>query len=120
MCLWSQQLAADVEAGRLCSERNYHDRNFPHLQVLIRADGDVSAVEGIQIPGRLSRLDEDKRYAYLIDVADTFSPWAHGRAQARQKLYQEQQWQQISYQSLIDELGSTKGNSEETDGTVHQ
>lgn len=104
-----------------------HDRkvmkqgvNFPHLQVLIRADGDVSAVEGIQIPGRLSRLDDDKQYAYLIDVADTFSPWAHGRAQARQKLYQEQQWQQISYQSLIDELGSTKGNSEETDGTVHQ
>ena len=104
----------------ICTKVMKQGVNFPHLQVLIRADGDVSAVEGIQIPGRLSRLDEDKKYAYLIDVADTFSPWAHGRAQARQKLYQEQQWQQISYQSLIDELGSTKGNSEETDGTVHQ
>ena len=27
MCLWSQQLAADIEAGRLCSARNYHDSN---------------------------------------------------------------------------------------------
>ena len=25
VCLWSQHLVADIEAGRLCSERNYHD-----------------------------------------------------------------------------------------------
>ena len=51
--------------------------NFPKLEVLIRADGTVSSVDGIQIPGRLSRLDEDKDCAYLIDMGDEFSQWSH-------------------------------------------
>lgn len=92
--------------------------NFPHLQVLIRADGDVSGVEGIQIPGRLSRLDSGKDYAYLVDVSDTFSPWAHNRAMAREKLYRSQQWEPIAYQELIDELGGTEADGAAADGAV--
>ena len=34
MCLWSQQLAADAEAGRLCSARNYHDSSLTPGQTL--------------------------------------------------------------------------------------
>ena len=40
MCLWSQRDPADVEAGRLCSERNYHDsigRNGSGKTSLLRA-----------------------------------------------------------------------------------
>ena len=78
--------------------------NFTKLAVLIRADGDTSEVEGIQIPGRLARLDEDKKWSYIIDVHDTFSPWALRRSQAREKLYQKQQWKQCSYQEVLDDL----------------
>ena len=79
--------------------------SLDHLECLIRADGDVSAIEGIQIPGRLSRLDEGKEYAYLVDVEDTFSQWAHNRALARIKLYEKNQWQRVTYEDCINDLG---------------
>lgn len=78
--------------------------NFTHLSCLVRADGDVSSIEGIQIPGRLSRLDDGKDFAYLVDVMDTFSPWAHSRAKAREALYKGQQWQRVEYQELINDI----------------
>lgn len=91
--------------------------NLQHLECLIRADGDVSEVEGIQIPGRLSRLDEGKEYAYLVDVEDTFSQWAHGRAVARMKLYDRNQWQRITYEECINGLGEqSKRRGEEPAG----
>ena len=92
--------------------------NFQNLQVLIRADGDVSEIEGIQIPGRLSRLAKGKDYAYLVDIADTFSHWAEQRAQARDKLYRKQQWEPVAYQELIDELGGAEKSSEGDSGPV--
>jgi len=75
--------------------------NFPKLEVLIRADGTVSSVDGIQIPGRLSRLDEGKDCAYLIDMGDEFSQWSHRRALAREETYKQQEWQKITREELI-------------------
>lgn len=78
--------------------------NFPHLRVLIRADGATSRVMGIQIPGRLSRLDEGKDYGYLIDIDDAFCSWATRRAQNRKKLYDEQQWTQVTPEEILDDI----------------
>lgn len=95
--------------------------NFCHLSCLIRADGDVSGIEGIQIPGRLSRLDDNKEFAYLVDIDDLFSPWAHNRSTARQALYERQKWQQISYGELINDLGNqTKNNNATNSGQSGQ
>jgi superfamily II DNA or RNA helicase len=78
--------------------------NFRHLKVLVRADGATSTVAGIQIPGRLSRLDEGKDCAYLIDVRDTFTDWAVRRSETRAKLYQEQGWKEITREELLNDL----------------
>lgn len=78
--------------------------NFPHLSVLIRCDGAVSAIEGIQIPGRLSRLAENKDFGYLIDIKDTFTPWAASRAERREKLYNEQEWIKCTQEEIINDL----------------
>ena len=88
--------------------------NFRHLKCLIRADGTTSAVAGIQIPGRLSRLDEGKDCAYLVDFNDTFSDWAARRSEARAKLYQEQGWKEISREELLNDL-RTKPDDEPDD-----
>lgn len=91
--------------------------NAVHLRLLIRADGTTSEVAGIQIPGRLSRLDKDKDYAYLVDLDDTFNPWAKNRAISRRVQYDKQGWTQITREQLINDFrnqalvdsGSTSG-----------
>lgn len=85
--------------------------SFSHLRVLIRADGATSAIAGIQIPGRLSRLDEGKDCAYLVDFNDTFTPWAARRSETRAKLYQEQGWKEITREELLNDL-RTKPDTE--------
>lgn len=88
--------------------------SFNHLKVLIRADGDTSEVAGIQIPGRLARLDENKKFAYLVDIADNFNPWAMRRAAARKATYEKQQWQEITRKEIFDDhrVGTACGSRE--------
>ena len=81
--------------------------NFEHLAVIVRADGDVSDIECIQIPGRASRLDDDKEWAYLVDILDMFSPWASQRANARMAEYENQQWKKIDYMEMMNGIGRT-------------
>jgi superfamily II DNA or RNA helicase len=91
--------------------------SFNELACLIRADGDTSEIECIQVPGRLSRLDKGKFYAYLIDVMDTFSDWALRRAKSRQSQYDKQQWEQITYEELLNGLSEqSTGNGSEPPG----
>jgi len=78
--------------------------NFPHLRVLIRADGATSAIMGIQIPGRLSRLDEDKDCAYLVDIDDTGCAWSKRRALCREQLYEEQKWTKTTPEDIINDF----------------
>lgn len=87
--------------------------NFPHLRVLIRADGTTSAIAGIQIPGRLSRLDEGKDCAYLVDFNDVFTDWASRRSLTRSKLYSEQGWKEITREELLNDL---RAKSDEQSG----
>ena len=66
--------------------------DFPHLSVLVRADGASSEVNSIQIPGRLSRIAENKNVGVLIDFADNFNEWGHRRYLARLRTYKERKW----------------------------
>lgn len=82
--------------------------NLKYLSVLIRADGAVSDIPSVQIPGRLARLSDNKPMAYLIDFTDNFCEEAHGRAIARQKEYNKQGWTEIdSLQTIINNLKET-------------
>ena len=78
--------------------------NFSHLKYLVRADGATSKIMGIQIPGRLSRLDEGKDCAYLIDIDDTFCPWSARRSDCRDKQYQEQGWTKMQPGDMINDI----------------
>lgn len=80
--------------------------SFDNLRVLVRADGATSKIMGIQIPGRLSRLHEDKFCGYLIDVDDDFCAWAKRRAISRKKLYDEQKWTEITPAEVLHDIGS--------------
>lgn len=95
--------------------------NLKYLSVLIRADGAVSDIPSVQIPGRLARLADNKPMAYLIDFTDNFCEEAHGRAIARQKEYNKQGWTEIdSLKTIINNLKETandciEGREKETE-----
>ena len=60
----------------------------------------------------MSRLADGKEYCYLIDPDDTFSAWSSARSASREKQYQEQQWEKITKEDLLDDLrGLSKGDS---------
>ena len=88
--------------------------NFIHLRALVRMDGATSKVLGIQIPGRLARLDENKDFGYLIDIDDDFCAWARRRAISRESLYKEQQWQRITPDEVLNDF-RTKATTYNTD-----
>ena len=91
--------------------------NLVHLSCLIRADGDTSGIECIQIPGRLSRLDKGKSSAYLIDVADNFSQWARRRTEVRKEQYAKQEWEEITFEELLNGLSEQNaGDGEDAAG----
>lgn len=69
--------------------------NFKQLQVLVRADGRSSAISDAQLPGRLARLSEDKRYGVLVDFADQFDRTFRRKADERRRRYHEMGWEQI-------------------------
>lgn len=81
--------------------------NFKQLAVLIRADGSVSEVNGIQIPGRVARISDGKECAYVIDCDDRFSDWSKRRARQRRELYGKQGWPEASEQEVLDDLGGS-------------
>ena len=72
--------------------------NFPHLEILVRADGQSGAILNTQISGRVSRkpnsaTGDEKCEGILIDFADTFSKILQGRATRRMGLYRKKGWQ---------------------------
>lgn len=66
--------------------------NINGLKYLIRADGGVSDVICTQFPGRLSRLQEGKKVAMLIDLYDDFNSWVRLRSELRMKHYRAKGW----------------------------
>lgn len=89
--------------------------NAPHLRVLIRCEGATSKIMGIQIPGRLSRLDEGKDCGYLVDVADTGCNWTRRRASIREQLYQEQGWTKIQPGDIINDFAGRAAADDQAD-----
>lgn len=61
--------------------------NAVNLKVFVRADGETSSINSIQLPGRLSRVAEGKDKGLLIDCDDVFSDWTKQRARTRLKDY---------------------------------
>ena len=82
--------------------------NLHHLSVLIRADGAVSGIPSVQIPGRLARLDDGKEVAFLVDFSDEFCESAGNRAVARTRHYNKEGYACVSYIDMLNEIRSTK------------
>lgn len=104
--------------------------DFKALKVIIRADGRLSEVDGIQIPGRVARLSEGKDCGYIIDLRDTQDEWAQQRAQQREQFYQEQGWTESTIEEMLDDIrrardkcvtdctGDVQGNESEEDSST--
>lgn len=93
-----EKLQEQFEAGtlkRVIATCWKHGVSFDHLQVLIRADGLATDIDSVQLPGRLSRLDDDKEHGLLIDYMDQFNSTLHRRAQQRTRMYRKKQWDVI-------------------------
>ena len=90
-----ERLQEAFEAGKLrrviatCWK---HGVSFDHLQVLIRADGLATNIGSVQLPGRLSRLDDGKERGILIDYLDQFNPTLANRAKQRVRMYRKKKW----------------------------
>lgn len=68
--------------------------SFNALAVLIRADGGSSAINDVQIPGRVSRISTDKPYGVVHDYLDKFNKAFTARSIGRSKIYKANGWQQ--------------------------
>lgn len=69
--------------------------SFNNLAVLIRADGGGSAINSIQIPGRVSRISVDKPYGQVHDYLDQFNRTFKTRAKSRSESYARNSWEQV-------------------------
>lgn len=61
--------------------------NPQQLKVFVRADGETSSINNVQLPGRLSRVYQGKDRGLLIDGNDRFDDWAARRAANRLRDY---------------------------------
>jgi superfamily II DNA or RNA helicase len=68
--------------------------SFNKLAVICRADGSGSEVASTQIPGRGSRLHDDKEVAIIHDYMDQFDGGCERKAMARKKTYKHHEWKQ--------------------------
>lgn len=71
--------------------------DFTHLQVLVRADGGAGMIRSVQLPGRVSRINEaiGKQTGILMDCTDEFDPRMREHARARYRHYREIGWEQV-------------------------
>jgi superfamily II DNA or RNA helicase len=94
-----QQLTKDFETGKLkkviCTTVWNVGVSFNNLAVLIRADGGGSAINDIQIPGRVSRTAANKDCGVVHDYLDQFNPGYKTRARNRAKTYEQNRWEQV-------------------------
>jgi superfamily II DNA or RNA helicase len=67
--------------------------DFPHLNVLIRADAQAAPILNTQIPGRVSRTAEGKNCGILIDFDDCFNDLLKRRAKRRLSSYRGKKWE---------------------------
>jgi superfamily II DNA or RNA helicase len=58
-----------------------------HLRIFVRMDGGVSAINSIQLPGRLSRIQNEKLSGVLLDAWDEWCNWGLQRSIKRRSIY---------------------------------
>jgi len=92
------KLTRAFEAGKLkkaiCTTVWNVGVSFDNLQVLIRADAGGSPINDTQIPGRVSRLGQDKEVGIVHDYMDQFSKSFRSKARGREKNYEGHGWDQ--------------------------
>lgn len=82
--------------------------SFNNLEVLIRADGGGSPINDVQIPGRVSRINEGKSHGIVHDYLDQFNSSFQNRARARKRGYEKNGWEQfMPKKSALDNLMAT-------------
>jgi superfamily II DNA or RNA helicase len=93
------KLTKDFEKGKLkkaiCTTVWNVGVSFNNLAVLIRASGGGSAINDIQIPGRVSRIAEGKTHGIVHDYLDQFNRGMKMQAASRAKTYDRNKWKQI-------------------------
>lgn len=93
------KLTKDFEKGKLkkaiCTTVWNVGVSFNSLAVLIRAAGGGSAINDIQIPGRVSRIAEGKTHGIVHDYLDQFNRGMKMQAANRAKTYERNKWKQI-------------------------
>jgi superfamily II DNA or RNA helicase len=67
--------------------------NFPRLKILFMADPS-SKISMTQRAGRLSRLFEGKKNAYVLQLKDEFNVALQGRVRSSRQFYASQKWEQ--------------------------
>jgi superfamily II DNA or RNA helicase len=68
--------------------------SFNKLTVLVRGGGGGSAINDTQIPGRVSRIAEDKTHGIIHDYLDNFDLGFNRQAKQRAKVYNSHGWKQ--------------------------
>lgn len=81
-----------------------HGVNFPHLSVVIRAEGTDSIVSDTQWPGRTSRLQEGKSVGLVFDFTDEYDHTLWRKAVQRQQRYSQQNYKQITLAELGNDM----------------
>lgn len=67
--------------------------DFPHLNALIRADGQAGTIPNTQIPGRVTRASAGKCEGYVVDFDDSFNGTLNRRSLKRLALYKKKGWE---------------------------
>lgn len=75
--------------------------DFVNLQVLIRGDAMMSEIADTQIPGRVSRTNDNKEIGVLVDFMDQFDESFRRKALARKKHYEANGWDQMICKSGV-------------------
>jgi superfamily II DNA or RNA helicase len=75
--------------------------DFRDLQVLIRADAGSSPINNVQIPGRVSRLSDEKQYGIIHDYWDVWNDGFRNKSHSRARSYEAENWTQIGDQPSI-------------------
>lgn len=93
------QLTKDFEKGKLkkaiCTTVWNVGVSFNSLAVLIRAAGGGSAINDIQIPGRVSRIAAGKTHGVVHDYLDQFNRGMKMQAASRARTYERNKWKQV-------------------------
>lgn len=109
-------LQDDFESGvlkKVISTMKWREGIDPvHLNGLIRADGMSGSIPSTQIPGRLSRTNDDKTVGVLVDFMDNFDKRLKGTSINRVRNYNKLGWS-VTYENKLNSFsGCASGVSD--------